>query len=147
MAQRGVVSRALIAAIAGAALTGATRADDDAPARQRRILDKMTEGAAQHPCMLPNCATVVAVHHRERWEPSGPISAPGISRNPPFGPYDPLLPRITQPSSSVQQRKEVWIIEVRRRDGTVEVFRQGYPALFQVGEEVLVEGDRIQAWD
>jgi hypothetical protein len=47
----------------------------------------------------------------------------------------------------VQQRKEVWIIEVRRRDGTVQAFRQSYPALFQVGDEVLVEGGRIQAWD
>lgn len=107
----------------------------------------MTDGAAQHPCVLPNCATVLAVHHREPWEPSAPISARGISRNPPFGPYNPHLPPITQPSSSVQQRKEVWIIEVRRRDGTVQAFRQNYPALFQVGDEVLVEGDRIRASD
>ncbi len=145
MTQRGVMSRALIAAIAGAVLIGAARADDAAPAGQRRILGKVTEGAAQHPCDLSNCATVVAVHHRGSWEPSAPISARG--RNPPFGPYDPHLPPITQPSSSVQQRKEVWIIEVRRRDGTVEAFRQSYPALFQVGDEVLVEGNRIQAWD
>jgi hypothetical protein len=107
----------------------------------------MTEGAAQQPCVLANCATVLAVHHQESWEPSAPISARGISRDPPFGPFDPHLPPITQPSSSVQQRKEVWIIEVRRRDGTVQAFRQSYPALFQVGDEVLVEGDRLQAWD
>src|SRR5574342_472694 len=131
MAQRGAISRALIAAIAGAALIGAARADDAAPTTQRRILGKMTEGAAQHPCVLPNCATVLAVQHREPWEPSAPISARGISRNPPLGPYNPHLPPITQPSSSVQQRKEVWIIEVRRRDGTVQTFRQSYPALFQ----------------
>jgi hypothetical protein len=54
---------------------------------------------------------------------------------------------ITQPSSSVQQRKEVWIVEVRRRDGTVQEFRQSYPALFQVGEEVLIQGDRIRVPD
>jgi len=47
----------------------------------------------------------------------------------------------------VQQRKEVWIIEVRKRDGTVQAFLQSYPALFQVGDEVLVEGDRIRASD
>ncbi len=107
----------------------------------------MTEGAPHHPCTLPNCATVVAVHHKAPWEPSAPISAHGISRNPPFGPYNPHLPLITQPSSSVQQRKEVWIIEVRRRDGTVQTFRQSYPALLQVGDEVLVEGDRVRVPD
>ena len=117
------------------------------PAGQRRILGKVTEGAAQHPCVLPNCATVLAVHHRAPWEPSAPISARGINRNPPFGPYDPHLPPITQPSSSVQQRKEVWIIEVRRRDGSVQAFRQSYPALFQVGDEVLIQGDRISVPD
>jgi len=147
MAQRGVIARALIAAIAGAALTQAARAEDAAPARQRRILGTVTEGAARHPCVLPNCATVLAVHHREPWEPSTPISAHGISHNPPFGPYHPQLPLITQPSSSVQQRKEVWIVEVRRRDGSVQAFRQSYPALFRVGDVVLVQGDRIRVSD
>ena len=136
MAQRRVILRALIAAIAGAALTEAARADDAAPARQRRILGEVTEGAVQHPCVLPNCATVLAVHHQESWEPSAPIRL-----------YSPHLPPVTKPSSSVQQRKEVWIIEVRRRDGTVQAFRQSYPALFQVGDEVLVEADGIRAAD
>ena len=101
----------------------------------------------QHPCVLPNCATVLDVHHRESREPSAPIIAHGFGRNPPFDPYNPRVPPVTQPSSSVQQRKEVWIIEVRRRDGTVQTFRQSYPALFQVGDEVLVEGDRIRVSD
>ena len=141
------MSGALIAAITAAAMAGAAGADDVAPAGQRKLLGKMTESAAQHPCTLSNCATVVAVHHREPWEPSAPINAHGISRNPPSGPYNPHLPIITQPSSSVQQRKEVWIVEVRRRDGTMQTFRQSYPALVQVGDEVLVEGDRVRVPD
>jgi hypothetical protein len=137
MTQRGLMSRALIAAIAGAVLTEAVRADDAAPANQRKLLGEVTEGAVQHPCVLLNCATILAVHHRESWEASGPLSARGISR----------LPPVTQQSFNVQQRKEVWIIEVRKRDGTVQAFLQSYPALFQVGDEVLVEGDRIRAAD
>ena len=77
MAHRGVNSRALIAAIAGAALTEAARADDAAPAKQRRLLGEVTEGAVQHPCVLPNLATVLAVHHRESWESSGPQARAG----------------------------------------------------------------------
>jgi len=137
MAERGAISRALIAAFAGAALTEAACADDAAPATQRRLLGEVTDGAVQHPCVLPNCATILAVHHRESWEASGPLSRRAISR----------LPPVTQPSFNVQQRKEVWIIEVRKRDGTVQAFLQNYPALFQVGDEVLVEGDQIRASD
>ena len=107
----------------------------------------MTEGTARHPCTLSNCATVVAVRHQAPWEPSTPVNAHGISRNPGLGPFNPRLPTITQPSSNVQQRKEVWIIEVRRRDGSVQTFRQNYPALVQVGDEVLVEGDRLRVSD
>jgi hypothetical protein len=83
MTQRGLMSRALIAAIAGAVLTEAVRADDAAPANQRKLLGEVTEGAVQHPCVLLNCATILAVHHRESWEASGPLSARGISRLPP----------------------------------------------------------------
>ena len=137
MPHPGIISRTLIAAIAGAALTEAVCADDAAPAKQRTLLGEVTEGAVQHPCVLSNCATILAVHHRESWEASGPLSARTISR----------LPPVTQPSFKVQQRKEVWIIEVRKRDGTVQAFLQSYPALFQVGDEVLVEGDRIRASD
>ena len=137
MPHPGIISRTLIAAIAGAALTEAVRADDAAPTTQRALLGEVTEGAPQHPCVLPNCATILAVHHRESWESSGPLSARGISR----------LPPVTQSSFRVQERKEVWIVEVRKRDGTVQAFLQNYPALFQIGDEVLVEGDRIRASD
>lgn len=90
---------------------------------------------------------MLAVHHHEPWEPSAPISTHGLSRNPPFGPYNPHIPPITQPSSVVQQRKDVWVIEVRKRDGSLQTIEQDYPALFQVGDEVLVEGDRVRAPD
>ena len=139
---------ALLAAITATGLSRATHADDPATTTQRRILGRATENAVPpRSCVLPNCGTVLAVHHRAPWEPSTPVAAHGISRTPGVGPFNPNLPVITQPSSSVQQRKEVWIVEVRRRDGTVQEFRQSYPALFQVGEEVLIQGDRIRVPD
>jgi hypothetical protein len=147
MAQRGALSSVAIAAAVGAAWVAAARAEDAAPAGQRRLLGQSTEAAVRRPCVQPNCATVVAVFHREPWEPSAPIVSRGISRNPPFGPYNLQAPPVTQPSSSVQRRKEVWVIEVRRRDGKVQKIEQNYPALFQVGDEVLVEGDRVRAPD
>lgn len=146
MAQR-VIFSTLMAAIAVASSIGAARADDAAPIGQRTFLGEVTQGPVQHPCELPNCATVLSVQHRESWESPAPISARGLGRNPPFDSYNPRVAPVTQPSSSAQQRKEAWIIEVRRRDGAVQEFRQSYPALFQVGDEVLVEGDRIRVSD
>ena len=143
MTQR-VISRALIAAIAVAS-TEAAPAGDAAPASQRTFLGEVTEGAVQHLCVLPNCATVLSVQHKESWESPPPITARG--RNPPFDSYNPRVAPVARPSSSAQQRKEAWIIEVRRRDGTVQEFRQSYPALFHAGDEVLVEGDRIRVSD
>jgi hypothetical protein len=147
MAQRGVLSSVAIAAILGAASVAATRADDAAPPGQRGLLGQSTDEAVRRPCTQPNCATVVAVHHLEPWEPSPPITTRGLSRNPPFGVFNPHVPPITQPSSVVQRRREVWVIEVRSRDGNVQKIEQSYPALFQVGDEVLVEGGRVRAPD
>ncbi|PWT70269.1 MAG: hypothetical protein C5B46_09790 [Proteobacteria bacterium] len=134
-----------MAAIATSAPIGVTHADGAAPPSQRRLLGELKEGAPPPPCALPNCATILMVHRHEAWEPAAPISAHGLSRNPPFGAVNPHAPIYTQPSSVVQQRKEVWIIEVRKRDGAVMVLEQSYPALFQPGDEVLIEGDRVRA--
>jgi hypothetical protein len=147
MGKRATISLALLAAIAAIAVSRGSIADDPAPASQRKILGRATGDAARRPCVLPNCAIVVAVRHKAPWQPAPPVGAHGIMRNPPFGPYDPHLPVIMQPSASVQERKDVWIVAVRRRDGTVQEFRQGHPALFQAGEEVLIEGDRIRVPD
>ena len=88
------------------------------------------------------------LRHRPGRTPPGVVGAPpppssgasGSAARPTVHPYNPRVPPVTQPSSSVQQRKEVWIIEVRRRDGTVQTFPQSYPALFQVGDEVWWRG-------
>jgi len=133
-----------IAATSGAEASGA---DDAQSNSQRKLLGESTGQPVQRACVLRNCATVLAVHHQEPWEPSAPISTHGLSRNPPFGSYNPHIPPITQPSSVVQQRKDVWVIEVRMRDGSVKLIEQTYPALFQVGDEVLVDGDRVRAPD
>ena len=45
----------------------------------------------------------------------------------------------------VQRRRDIWVIEVRKRDGSTQVIEQDYPALFQVGDQVVVEGDRVRA--
>jgi hypothetical protein len=142
-----VLSSIAIAAVVGAASVAAAHADDAAPAGQRRLLGQSTDEALRRPCTQPNCATVVAVYHLEPWEPSPPIITRGFTRNPPFGAYNPHAPPITQPSSVVQRRKEVWVVEVRGRDGNVQKIEQNYPALFQVGDEVLVEGGRVRAPD
>jgi len=95
---------------------------------------------------LANCATVLSIRRPDTFEsaPSIPVQGP-LRRNPPFGPYDPHVPPVNQPSFMVQRLVDMWLIEVQRRDGTVEVIRQSYPALFQVGDEVLVEGDHVRA--
>jgi len=73
---------------------------------------------------------VIAVKQQDMYE-SPPL----------FGPY-----RITPQSRfQVQKTKEVWVVEVRRRDGTVQSVKLNYPALFQVGDWVLVEGDQLWA--
>jgi hypothetical protein len=98
--------------------------------------------------MQANCATVLAIRHGASDESPPPTQARGaLSRQPPFGQYNPQVPPVTQPSFMVQKHTELWVIEVRRRDGTIQSIEQDYPALFQVGDEVLVDGNRIRAPD
>ena len=103
-------------------------AEETSPTPTRRTLAEST-GDVPRTCTAPNCATVIAVKQADFYEPP-----------PLFGPY-----RITPQSTfQVQKHKEVWVVEVRRRDGTVQVVKLNYPALFQVGDWVLVEGDEIR---
>ena len=37
----------------------------------------------------------------------------------------------------MQKHTELWMIEVRRRDGTIQSIEQNYPALFQEGTRYL----------
>ncbi|HTO44372.1 MAG TPA: hypothetical protein VML56_09860 [Burkholderiales bacterium] len=60
---------------------------------------------------------------------------------PQFGPYR-IVP---QSRFQVQKRKEIWVVEVRRQDGTVQSIKLSYPALFQPGDRVIVDGDEIRA--
>src|SRR3954452_5486969 len=97
-------------------------------------------------CTLANCATVLSIRRPDTFESAPSIPVQGaLRRNPTFGPYNPHVPPINQPSFMVQRQVDTESIEVQRRDGTVEVIRQRYPALFQVGDEVLVEGDHVRA--
>jgi len=134
-----------LAALVVAASGSATRADQDSGKSARRTLAE-SAGAVPRGCSSPNCATVLAARRVDLNEPAPPILVQGpVKRNPPFGPTDPHVPPILQPSAVVQKHKEVWVVEVRRRDGTVESIEQNFPVLFQAGDWMLVEGDRIRA--
>ena len=127
-------SRAALAlclvALAVMALSGLTWAEESNPTSGRKTLAKST-GDVPRACTSRNCGTVIAVKHRDLYE-----SPPrfGTARDP----YPPAR-------FLVQKRKEVWVIEVLRQDGTVQSVRLNYPALFQVGDRVLLEGDLIRA--
>ena len=125
-----------------------TRADEAVPAGSRRVLGESAGGPVPHPCTSPDCATVVAIRHGDLVESPLPARVQGaIQRQPPFGAYDPHAPPIDQPSFLVQKRTDIWVIELRRRDGTIQSIEQNFPVLFQVGDEVVVEGDHIRAPD
>jgi hypothetical protein len=116
-------------ALVAAAVSSPAWAEDANPTPERRTLAEST-GDVPRTCTSPNCATVIAVKQADFYE-SPPL----------FGPY-----RITPQSRfQVQKHKEVWVVEVRRQDGTVQAVKLNYPALFQVGDWVLVEGDQIRA--
>jgi hypothetical protein len=95
---------------------------------------------------MPNCAVVLAVRYGEAYE-SGPVvlSRGALTDNPPFGMHHQNVAPLLRQAFPVQRRKDVWVIEVQRVDGTVEIFRQSFPALFRAGDVVLIHGDRVRA--
>jgi hypothetical protein len=125
-----------------------SRADDARNNDQRRPLAESSGTPVPRACIQANCATVVAIRHEGLDESPPPTQVQGsLSRQPPFGPYNPHVAPITQPSFQVQKHTDIWVIEVRRRDGTIQSIEQTYPALFQVGDEVLIDGDHVRAPD
>lgn len=144
----GSVSLLLLVAVLMASRSP-SRAEDVAPSGQRKMLGEFAGGnSVPHACPWADCATVLAVRHGDLTEygPTAQVQGP-VSRQPPFGRYDPHVPPITQPGFMVQKQTDVWVIEVRRRDGTVQSFQQTFPVFFQVGDEVIVDGDRVRAPD
>jgi hypothetical protein len=138
----------LLAAVAMTLSGNPNRADDVEGSGHRKALGESTGGPVQRVCMQANCATVLAIRHGGLDESPPPVQVQGpLKRQPPFGPYNPHVPPITQPSFLVQKHTDIWVIEVRRRDGTIQSIEQNYPALFQVGDEVIVEGDHVRAAD
>jgi len=128
--------------------THSTCADEVSVTSVRRTLAESSGEVPPHSCLLPTCATVLSVRHADINESPPPIAVQGpLKKNPPFGPYDPHVPPIAQPSAEVQKHKDIWVIEILLRDGTVRAIEQNYPALFQVGDWVVVDGERIRAAD
>ena len=119
----------LAMALVGAPLSRSTCAAATDPPPGRRTLVEST-GEPPRVCASPNCATVIAVKQQDFYEPP-----------PQFGPYR-IVP---QSRFQVQKRKEVWVVEVRRQDGTIQSVKLNYPALFRPGDRVVVEGDDIRA--
>ena len=138
----------LLPAIAMAASGSLSWADDLGANGHRKVLAESVGGSVPRACIQANCGTVLAIRHGGLDESPPPTQVQGaLSRQPPFASYDPHVAPVTQPSFLVQKHTDIWVIEVRRRDGTIQSIEQNYPALFQVGDEVLVEGDRVRAPD
>jgi hypothetical protein len=116
--------------LAVTALSGSTWAEEGNPTSGRKTLAKST-GDVPRVCTSRSCSTVIAVKHLDFYQPPSPF---GTARDP----YPPAR-------FLVQEHKEVWVVEVRRQDGTVQSVRLNYPALLQVGDWVLLEGDHIRA--
>jgi hypothetical protein len=117
-------------AFAVTALSGSTSAEEGSSSSGRKTLANST-GDVPRVCTSRNCAVVIAVKRLDLYESPPPF---GTARDP----YPPAR-------FLVQKHKEVWVIEVRREDGTVQSVRLNYPALLQVGDRVLLEGDHIRA--
>jgi len=114
----------------------------------RKVLAESAGASVPRACTQANCATVVAIRHGGLDESPPPVQAHGsLSRQPPFGAYNPQAPPVTQPSFLVQKHTDIWVIEVVGLDGLVQSIEQHYPALFQVGDTVIVEGGRVRAAD
>ena len=146
--QRPRLISVLLPAILLTAYGTSNRADEVESAVHRRTLAESSGSPEPRPCMQPNCATVLSIRHDGLDVSPPPVQTQGpLKRQPPFGPYDPHVPPITQPSFLVQKHTDIWVIEVRRRNGTIQSIEQHYPALFQVGDEVLVERDSVRAAD
>ncbi len=147
MRQPGLIP-VLLPAIAMAISWNPSWADDVGASAHRKALAQSTDSSVPRACLQVNCATVLAIRRSGLDESAPPAHTQGpLSRQPPFGPYNPHVPPITQPSFQVQKHTDTWVIELRRRDGTTQSIVQDYPALFQVGDEVLVEGARVRAPD
>jgi hypothetical protein len=147
MRQSGLISVLLLSAIVMSVSGNPNRADDGASGH-RKALAEYAGGSVARACMRANCATVLALRHGDLEQSPPPAYVQGpLQRQPPFGPYDPHVPPIAQPSFMVKKHKDIWVVEVLRRDGTIQTIEQSYPAFFQVGDEVLVEGDRIRVPD
>jgi hypothetical protein len=147
MRQAGLIS-VLLPVIAIAVCGSLSWAEDLGANGHRKVLAESAGGSALRACNQTNCGTVLAVRHAGLDESPPPTQVQGaLSRQPPFARYDPLVAPVTQPSFLVQKHTDTWVIEVRRRDGTIQSIEQTYPALFQVGDEVLIEGDRVRAPD
>jgi hypothetical protein len=148
MRQPSWVYVSLTVAIVVSTVANQNRADDVVSTGQRKALAGSAGDSVPRACVWTNCATVLAVRHGDLEESPPPAHVQGpLSRQPPFGPFNPHAPPITQPSFLVQKHTDLWVIEVRRRDGTIQSIEQSYPALFRVGDEVLVDGDRVRAPD
>jgi hypothetical protein len=116
--------------LAVSALSVSTSAEEGQSTSGRKTLAR-SAGDVPRACTSRNCATVIAVRRLDLHE-SAPLF--GTARDP----YPPAR-------FLVQKHKEVWVIELRRQDGTVQSVRLNYPALFKAGDRVLLEGERIRA--
>ena len=117
------------------------------PTATRQTLAEVKDGP-HATCSFDRCATIVSMQPLFAMRSFNSVPTQGAIRSqPPFGAYDPHMPPIAQSAFHVQRKEEVWVIAVRRRDGTVEWIRQPPPVLFQVGDEVLVEAGHLRSAD
>jgi hypothetical protein len=106
------------------------------------------EEPIRHPCNHYNCGTILSIRHHRGLEPAagdaldGPGTYVGVGEAQVLDPADPFSPVIAD--NAVEKVSDLWEIQVRMQDGTVQTIRQDYAPFFQVGDEVLVEDGQIQ---
>jgi hypothetical protein len=148
MSARRSLTSLHVVAILSAATAFPLHAENPAAGDPRKVLAESQEASIPRSCTLANCATVLSIRHGDMVEygPTMPVHG-SLKRNPPFGGFDPHVAPVTQPGFMVQRQSDLWLIEVERRDGTIETIRQNHPVFFHAGDEVLVERGSVRVPD
>jgi hypothetical protein len=147
----------LMLAVALALCSGHPALADDSVGKPLELLDESHGPVPSQPCAMPNCAIVIAIRHHLGVEPVASEDGPGVyfqqevdTDLDPTPPLElPLAPQITPPlvqSTTLEKETQLWQIELRMQDGSVQTVQQDFEPLFPVGTQVVVDGDQVREW-
>jgi hypothetical protein len=117
-------------------------------------ISSTTPGATvpARPCNVDNCGVIVAItHHKGAEEVSpgaalDPAEGPGVYVGGEIGTGD----NAGYPDGEeyvVYKMTKLWEIRVRMHTGKIRVIQQDYAPFLEVGDPVLVDGDKLQLWN